>query len=194
MSLFSKLSLLILFCSAACFAQLPISIGVKAGVPLTDSFNTTSLGNDITGYSNSKNYIVGPMVDLKLPFHLSVEADALYRPLTITTNNSGTIASSNHANWEFPILAKYHFSFPIVKPYLEAGPSFRTTSGINYLSNNGVTVGAGVDIHALLLRISPEFRYTHWGSDSSSLANPFEGNPFVSSKQDQVEFLVGFSF
>ena len=190
MSLFSKLSLLILFCSAACFAQLPFSIGVKAGVPITDSFNTTSLGNDITGYSNSKNYIVGPMVELKLPFHLSVEADGLYRPLTVTTNTSNVIVSSDHGSWEFPVLAKYHFSFPIVTPYIEAGPSFRTTSSaINYLSNNGVTFGAGADIHALVLRISPEFRYTHWGNDS-----PIIGNPFIQSKQDQVEFLVGFSF
>ncbi len=190
MRLFSKLSLSILFSSAACFAQFPISIGVKAGVPLTDSFNTTTLGNDVTGYTSSKNYIVGPMAELKLPFHLSVEADALYRPLNLTINNSGVISGSNHANWEFPILAKYHFSFPIVKPYLEAGPSFRTTSSINYLSNNGVTFGAGVDVHALILRISPEFRYTHWSSDSS----PVVGNPYISSKQDQAEFLVGFSF
>jgi hypothetical protein len=194
MSLSSKLSLLILISSATCFAQFPVSIGVKAGVPITDSFNNVSLANNITGYSNSKNYIVGPMVELKLPFHLSVEADALYRPLTITTstfqNTSAFIVSSNHANWEFPILAKYHFSFPIVKPYLEVGPSFRTTSVVDYLSNNGVTVGAGVDVHALVLRISPEFRYTHWSSDST----PALGQTYVQSKQDQVEFLVGFSF
>jgi Outer membrane protein beta-barrel domain len=194
MRLFSKLSLLVLLSSAACFAQFPVSIGVKAGVPITDSFNNTSfgsLGNQIIGYSNSKNYIVGPMVELKLPFHLSVEADALYRPLTVTTNASNVIISSDRATWEFPILAKYHFAFPIVSPYIEAGPSFRTSaSAISYLSNSGVTVGAGVDVHALVLRISPEFRYTHWSSDSS----PIVGNPYISSKQDQVEFLVGFSF
>jgi len=143
---------------------------------------------------------VGPMIELRLPFHLAVEADALYRPLnvTTTTTNGATVtasASSDYSSWEFPILAKYRFGFPIVHPYIEAGPSFRTTSSsISNLSNNGVTVGAGVEVHALLLRIAPEFRYTHWSSDSkTALTGLVTQTPF-SSKQDQVEFLVGFSF
>ena len=36
-------------------------------------------------FSASKNYVVGPMVELNLPFGLAVEADALYRPLNVTT-------------------------------------------------------------------------------------------------------------
>src|SRR6185312_6856249 len=101
----------------------------------------------------------------------------------------------DYSSWEFPILAKYRFGFPIVHPYIEAGPSFRATS-ISNLSNNGVTVGAGVEVQALLLRIAPEFRYTHWSSDSKTAPTSFllgTLTPF-SSKQDQVEFLVGFSF
>lgn len=103
--------------------------------------------------------------------------------------------SSDYSSWEFPVLAKYHFQFPVVTPYLEAGPSFRTTaSRIDNLSNNGVTVGAGADIKALFLRISPEFRYTHWGSDSKTALTSIVTQPPLSSKQDQLEFLVGFSF
>lgn len=130
------------------------------------------------------------MVELKLPFNLSVEADGLYRPYN-ATGSAGTITFNNtYSVWEFPVLAKYRFAFPIVKPYIEAGPSFRTgASAINhFISNNGFTVGGGVDVHALL-HISPEFRYTHWGSDSSG-TNPFT----FQSNQNQVEFLVGFSF
>ena len=193
MRLFTNLSLLIFTLSASAFAQLPISVGVKAGVPLTDAFSTTQTNSANVGYSDSKNYIVGPMVELRLPFGLGAEADALYRPLNLTTavSTNGVVATSNtnYSTWEFPILAKYRFPFPIVKPYLEAGPSFRTrSSSLTYLSNKGITVGAGVDVH-FLLHIAPEFRYTHWGSDSAvSSITP------VQSKQDQVEFLVGFSF
>src|SRR5258708_39202810 len=35
--------------------------------------------------STSKDYIVGPMMELGLPFHLSVEIDGLYRPLNFTS-------------------------------------------------------------------------------------------------------------
>lgn len=181
--------------SAAGFAQLPFfSVGVKGGVPLTDAFSSHTV-LDTKTYTNAKNYIVGPTVELKLPFHFSVEADALYRSLNLTTqsvsNGLGSIASRDFTSWEFPVLAKYHLgSVPLIKPYIEAGPSFRTTSGnISYLSNDGVTFGAGVDIRALILRISPEFRYTRWGSDSSGgIANAAVSN------QNQAEFLVGLSF
>ena len=207
MGLFSKLSLSLIFLSGACFAQLPLSIGVKAGVPITDSFNSTTLLPGVVTSAGSKNYIVGPMVELRLPFHFAVEADGLYRPLSYNVPSSASILSGanlinfagasvspgehTYSTWEFPILAKYRFPFPVAKPYVEVGPSFRTTSSaISYLSGNGVTVGAGIDVHALLIHVAPEFRYTHWSADST----PAAGQTYIQSKQDQVEFLVGFSF
>lgn len=197
MGLFSKISLALLFLSVGAFAQLPIGVGVKAGVPITDGFSKTQLTPSAFASPNSKNYIVGPMVELRLPFHLAVEADALYRPLNVAvTNGQTTISSSNYNSWEFPVLAKYRFGFPIVHPYIEAGPSFRTmANSISNISGNGVTVGAGVEVQALLLRVAPEFRYTHWGADSTSVLSttPITQVPFA-SKQDQLEFLVGFSF
>ncbi|HEX6545287.1 MAG TPA: hypothetical protein VF023_03190, partial [Bryobacteraceae bacterium] len=192
----------------ACFAQLPLSIGVKAGVPITDSFNNTTLLPGIDTSAGSKNYIVGPMVELRLPFALSVEADGLYRPLSYTVPTSASILSGTnlitvtggasiapgehtYSTWEFPVLAKYRFPFPVARPYIEVGPSFRaTSSAISYLSGHGITVGAGLDVHALLIHVAPEFRYTHWGDDSA----PAAGQTYIQSKQDQVEFLVGFSF
>jgi hypothetical protein len=201
MGLFTKFFISLFLLSGAAFAQLPFSVGVKAGVPITDGFSKTEIAPDMFSYSDSTNYIIGPTVELRLPFHLSVEADALYRRLNVTTstNPSGSTVtaktSSDYSSWEFPILAKYHFQFPVVTPYLELGPSFRTTaSRIDNLSNNGVTVGAGADVKALFLRISPEFRYTHWSSDSEPASSFLLAPTTVSSKQDQVEFLVGFSF
>jgi hypothetical protein len=195
MHLLPKLGMSLFMLSAAGFAQLPFfSVGVKAGLPVTDAFSTQTVINT-KAFSDSKNYIIGPTVELKLPFHFSVEADALYRPLNMTTQLTTPAVSSkssvDFSSWEFPVLGKYHLgSAPFVTPYIEAGPSFRTVSGdIKYLSNDGVTVGAGADVRALILRISPEFRYTHWGKDSSGrLATT------AASKQNQLEFLVGFSF
>jgi opacity protein-like surface antigen len=169
------------------FAGQIFSVGVKAGVPFTDAFNSFTSGS-YTSFSNSKNYIIGPMVELHLPLGLSAEADALYRPLNFTTGSS---FNENYSSWEFPILAKYRFPIPLVKPYVEAGPSFRTVGGFvgNYTSNSGFTAGVGVELRLAKFRIGPEIRYTHWGSDSSNAA--IQG---FSSNQNQGEFLVGFSF
>lgn len=189
-----------LFFASSAFALGPFSLGVKGGVATTEAFSdTTQSGPGITQrtFSDSKDYIVGPMVELRLPFGIGAEVDALYRPLHLTTqiNNSltGTFStSSTTSSWEFPILAKYRVGFPLLHPYIEAGPSFRRLGGNldSYMSTVGVTAGVGVELNALLLRVAPEFRYTHWGSDST----PNPGVIHAPSNQNQVEFLVGLSF
>src|SRR6185437_7816944 len=184
-----------LFFASSAFALGPLSLGVKGGVSLTDAFpdhTDTSRGPAQRTYSDAKDYIVGPMVELRLPFGLVVEADALYRPLHLTTQTEGLghalFTSSTTSSWEFPILAKYRFGFPLVHPYIEAGPSFRAlASRGNYLSGKGITAGLGIEANALLLRIAPEFRYTHWGNDAPAPRGVF----YSPSNRNQVEFLVG---
>ena len=183
-------------------AQHLFSFGVKGGFPLTDplsddTFNSVDVVTHV--FSASKNYVIGPMVELNLPFGLAVEADALYRPLNLTTE--AQIVSSSLASrvsvdvnsMEFPILLKAHFLHtPIVKPYVEAGPIFRyVLSKVQYVSNTGFALGAGVDFKLPLLRIGPELRYSHWGSDSASPALNVSLPP---SNKNQVEFLIGLSF
>src|SRR5207253_640172 len=74
-----------------------------------------------------------------------------------------------------------------MRPFLDAGVSFNKISGLSQIvqtvvfpnrtttsttSNppeltndfsSGFTIGGGLDIHALLLHITPEIRYTRWG-------------------------------
>ena len=197
MFLISSLSLL----APASFAQHLISFGITGGVPLTDAFSdTTTMGVDtIThSFSSSKNYVVGPMAELRLPFGFAVEADALYRPLNLTVNTTVIPSLSGHSSnnissWEFPILGKYHYlHVPLVSPYVEAGPVFRALgSSGSYLSNHGFTIGSGVDIKLFLVRISPEIRFTRWGQDAT-VTGYAQLNSF--SNVNQAEFLVGLSF
>jgi hypothetical protein len=86
---------------------------------------------------------------------------------------------------------KYHLGFPIVKPFIEAGPSFRHVKQFSgtELSTKGFAAGIGVEAKALFIRVAPEFRYTHWGSDS-----PASGGFNPPSHSNQLEFLVGISF
>jgi hypothetical protein len=193
-----KLLLPILFLSTTCFAQFPLSFGLKGGVPLTENFRDTETID--TYFSTNTDYVLGPMVELRLPFHLAVEADALFRPLqAIESVETGRniFASSNvdSHSWEFPIVAKYRFNLPIVKPfvtpYIAAGPSFRANSiPFTRLSDHGVAVGLGLDFHFLLLHVAPEVRYTYWGSASGALPLP---SPYLEANQRQVEFLVGLT-
>jgi hypothetical protein len=199
----SLLAVACVILSPVAFAQHLFSFGIKGGFPLTDPLSTDTFNSvDVVThvFSASKNYVVGPMVELNLPFGLAVEADALYRPLNLTTETQLVSSPSlvnrlsvDASSMEFPILLKAHFLHtPIVKPYVEAGPIFRyVASKVQYLSNSGFALGAGVDVKVLLVRIAPELRYSHWGSDSASALVNVTLPP---SNKNQVEFLIGLSF
>ena len=123
---------LLLFGAAAAFAQ-PFSFGVKAGVPLTDFFSTVQSAN--FGFNSTTNrYIVGPTVELRLPFGLGVEFDVLYRHLNYAGSSFGvdvlTSSSTTGNAWEFPLLAKYRFPSKVVRPYVDAGVAWDTLSGL----------------------------------------------------------------
>ena len=177
-----------------------ISVGVVGGMGLTDAFsNQTILGVDTSThlYSRSKDYIVGPSLEVRLPMHLSVEADGLYRPLTQTGTNTviplGTYTYSRTINsWEFPALVKYKFPIPLVRPFVEAGPSFRHVGQYfgNLLSEKGFTAGVGADLHLGPVHVDPQVRYTRWGNDS----NPTSFAVTPKSNANQAELLLGISF
>jgi hypothetical protein len=189
-------TLLLGLMASSSFAAQFLSVGVKAGVPFTDAFNGDTYGtapNIFRSTSADTSFLIGPMGEVHLILGLSVEADALYRPLHLNVQDASgnPVADHSYASWEFPILAKWRFPIPLLKPYIEGGPSFRAIGGTasNYLSNDGLTFGVGLELRVSRLRIGPELRFTHWGSDASGAsANGF------SSNQNQGEFLVGFSF
>jgi hypothetical protein len=176
------------------------SFGVVAGGGLTDAFHDqTFQGVDTVPhfFSDSKDPIFGPTADVGLPANISVEIDALYRPLHLAESNlsipAGTFNSSTTiGTWEFPLLLKYRFPtlIPWAKPLLEVGPSFRAGSGANAEpSHHGLTLGGGLEVKILKLKIAPQIRFTRWGSDKAQLlfAAP-------QSNANQAEFLVGLSF
>jgi hypothetical protein len=199
MMTYSRAIITILLATGSAFAQ-SLSVGIKGGVPLTNGlsdFTLTSPGALTHTFSDSKKYIIGPSVELHIPLGFSVEADALYRPVnfssSIMVNNIlGQPSTANVSSWEFPILAKYRFASPVVKPLLEAGASFRTTgSQLSWFSNRGLTLGGGIEVKLGRVRFGPELRYTRWGSD----AEPNRGVLFnPPSQKNQAELLLGISF
>lgn len=195
-------SLLFFLLIPAAFGQL-FSAGLKIGVPVTDSFSNTTLpvtsGLNVQSFSDAKKYLIGPTVELHLPFGFSINADGIYRPLRLVqvsispgSTVGTTIQSADHSSWEVTPALRYRFLHsPIVKPFAEAGPSFRflDASLSPSLSDRGFTFGAGVEVKILRLRITPELRFTRWGSDHNVPRTlPFQ------SDQNQAEFLAGFTF
>ncbi|HUJ48963.1 MAG TPA: hypothetical protein VLW25_02165 [Bryobacteraceae bacterium] len=194
-----KLAAWLLLCSGISYGQ-HITIGVKSGVPLTDAFSDqTTHGVDtiVHSFSESKDFVIGPVIELGLPLGFAVEAEALYRPLNLTVDSTivpqpTTRNVTDITSWEFPILGKYYFFHtPGLHPYVEAGPIFRAVgSQASYLSKAGAAFGGGVNIQIWKLRIMPELRYSRWGHDATvvSAVAAFPSNV------NQAEFLIGIGF
>jgi hypothetical protein len=178
----------ILLCSNVAFGQ-RLSYGVVAGTALTDDFTSYySFEGDFSTVEKSgdKGVIVGPMLEWNFSPYFSVEVNGLFRELRFEDLQAG--AHNPTVTWEFPILAKYRLSLghsPLL-PFIEAGPSFRTTGNLNANpSHAGITAGAGFDFKLHQINISPTLRYTRWAEDSHPLR--------IQSRPDQLELLVGFS-
>src|ERR1700761_6397988 len=104
-----KLSLLFALATvlAGCASAQLISVGALGGVRLTDSFSYQD---------ESRPYVVGGSVEVRLPANFAIEADALYQRI----GNTGSVNSSlpfsfyyttreRGNDWEFPLYVKYYF-------------------------------------------------------------------------------------
>jgi Outer membrane protein beta-barrel domain len=166
----------------------PVIGGLKIGIPITDAVTTVETLS--TPPVSPSGYELGVYGEVRLPAKFSIEMDALHRGYTFNSE-TGSVGSTTGSSWEFPIVLKYHLLKGPVKPYVEGGLSFSHLSGVenlvvNHNTNFGVVLGAGVDIHALVLHISPEIRYT-----GNALKN-FDS--VVTSNQNQVAVLIGIGF
>jgi len=166
----------------------PISAGLKVGVPLTDALNAQPIAT-----ASTHRYAIGPYVELRLPFKFSVEVDALYRSYEYRLTPGALTTSVG--SWEFPVLAKYKLLPGPIKPYVEGGLVFSRLTGIsnpvelNHRANYGIALGAGLEIHALLVRISPEIRY-----DGFAFRNLDSPGNLLQSNRNQAILLIGIGF
>ena len=203
---------LLLLSAAAALAQ-PFAFGIKGGVPMNDFLNGAR-NQDFGFVTNTNRYVVGPTAELRLPFGLGIEVDALYRHYAYSGSGSSGVQNSilslntTGGAWEFPLLGKYRFKGSLVHPYLEAGVAWDKLSGLTQtvsstvgslvgttsnppeLQHNvttGFVFGGGLEVKLLILRIAPGIRFTRWG-DKHFL----DPNGLLHSNLNQAEFLVGF--
>ena len=199
------------------FSQSPIHFGVKAGVPVTDYFDTNT-GIRQTFASSTNRYTVGPEFELTLPHGFGFEVDALYKRFHFTGATTAVDVATNEKttanSWEFPLLIKYRVSDHPIRPFVDVGLSLHHISDIKQITttrvipfgnpfttstsnpaeldhqfNAGFVMGGGIELKTPLLRISPELRYTRWGNENFQ-----SRSGLLNSTQNQVEFLVGLTF
>ena len=208
-----KLTLLVFGAVLTAAAQ-PVSVGVKGGVPINDAFDTAR-GNQSAYATNTHRYLVGPTVQFNLPWRFSVEVDALYRRLGFDYNQFGgpgspTFITTRANSWEFPVLGKWAVLPGPVRPFIDFGANFRHVSGVDQIKSTaaavnvnvtsvpefhkdfdiGATFGAGIEFKAGWLRITPEFRYTRWGTEN--FRDPI--GDLLHTNKNQGDFMLGLTF
>lgn len=179
-----------------------LSVGVLLGTTLTPDFRarafSAEVGPDDPLYPpgavefrflrGPTTMLAGPTIEARLSNAISLEAGALYRKLRQKTE---IVASDGRARtqccgdsdiWEIPVLAKYRLDRSQVKPFVGAGPTFRTF-GASDDPHFGLGVAAGFALYAKGVKVAPQVRYTRWAT-----------NAFRTKPADQVQVLLGVSF
>ena len=212
---FARIAFLLVASLSLAFSQ-SLSVGLKVGARLGDEFASTPEAL----HDESKRYTVGPMVDVRLPFRLGIEFDALYQPVGYTVQNFDFdfFTSRERSNsWEFPIIAKYRLPGAVrAAPYVGVGYAPRVVYGsrvdgvieydlqgriiavsstkldTNYDTTHGLVIEGGFKIPVSHFHISPEIRYTRWNKPFLNVGG-LHGFGY-SSQQDQVEVLFGLTW
>jgi opacity protein-like surface antigen len=172
-----------------------VGFGVKGGVPFGDVFTLEPFR------PHTQRFTVGPMLDVRLPLGFGIEFDALYKRYDQTgpSIRVGSTVSKTGSSWEFPLLGKYRFGSAFAKPYVDAGVSFNRLRDIllpfrtlptppseqpqGSYTRVGFAVGAGIEFKLPVVRVSPSFRFSHWGNQRIILPST-----------NVVDFLIGVSF
>ena len=129
---------LLFFLSAAMALAQIVSVGIKAGIPVTQAVTGSFSGQTL----DTGRWIVGPTIELRLFYGFSVEADALYRgyreQFSVASPevnaDGGTVpatffgSQTNTKIWDFPVLLKYRIGLRHFRPFEDAGYTFSHSS------------------------------------------------------------------
>jgi len=194
----SFLVLLLVALTAPAYAGDFLAVGLRAGIPLTDAFDQVAT----PGFSfenATKRFTIGPSAEILLPFGLGFEADVLYRKtdmnVTRTDGDSSVTQEKSVRVWEIPLFAKFRFPGLGLRPFVSGGGSYRSFGTFPTLVTNlkdsgwGFVLGGGLEIKVKRVRISPEIRFTRWGSGEKS-----SGATVLKFNRNQLDFLVGVTF
>jgi hypothetical protein len=168
-----------------------VGFGVKGGVPFTDLLEAAGVINQPnTAVQKSSDYLVGPVVELRIPFGFAFEVNGLYRAAEYPYSGNNSVGIVNAHSWEIPYLAKFRFPIPLLKPFISGGGAYRTFTDLpNNITptHNALVLGGGLELRISRLRLSGEARWLHWNS-------PPNNQNGIRLGQNQGEVLFGLIF
>lgn len=207
-----------------------VLVGIKGGTNLNNTYTETYFSRfsrdpqpqdgAFGGAARDKGYLVGPSVEVRLPWRFSVEANALYsrlnyesyslfrRPDDVTVEAAG----ANSVNrWDLPFLLKYRLPRVFtIQPFVSSGGSFSFRHHersdfrqVTYRPEE-VTTFQGTNTVANPRLFGKAFiaaAGVEWQTGPVRLAPEFryvrqerQSLGSASIGRDQVQFLVGISF
>jgi hypothetical protein len=126
-----------------------------------------------------RSFLIGPHLEFLWSRHWGITGAATYRPMRVRSRLEGFVPGPDGVPrevqqrgdryrlavlWQFPVLVKYRFSGDRLRPFLEAGPSFRLPQDYGgNLSSFGAAAGAGVDFRWKSIHVEPGLRFSHFG-------------------------------
>ena len=176
------------------FGGRKLEVGAVAGLPFTPGFHPTAGEGTIV---ERMRYLAGLMVQIQVGRRVSLEADAIYKPLRAGSDTPDVQTPFSVLTWQFPVLAKHRWTRSGWTPFVEAGPSFRLAGNLNGYnpSHTGVTFGAGIETQARGFRLSPALRYTRWAKDAFPYRLPAGVHyDYSRTNPNAVELVFGVSF
>jgi hypothetical protein len=136
-------------------AQLPVSVGLKAGL-----VQNKQPGSEIFPLK------AGPYVELNLPVLPTFETGLMFERYTLGSR-SATV-------YQVPILVKKRINAIAIKPFFSGGITLRRIPTFDE-SGGGLTLAGGLSLGLLPIKIEPEIRYTRWiGADYTPRSNQTE--------------------
>ena len=145
----------LLLATASSASAQHISVGIKAGVPLTGLLRKSSgdarCCQEVP--TQTRRYTIGPVVDIGLLLGFGVEFGAMYKrfdqqSIAVTTTGYVIIDEENSYpitqtagisavghSWEFPLAVQYRFFKSAIRPYVEGGVSLNRLSNVYSFQN-----------------------------------------------------------
>src|SRR5689334_1135392 len=94
-----------------------VHVGVRGGLSTSGSLRTNQAYE-----ASTQRYVIGPALEISLPYRFAASADFLLLAATLRV-----AAAPSHATvrrWELPVLLTYHARKRPVGPFVRAGLSF----------------------------------------------------------------------
>jgi hypothetical protein len=134
-----------LFAQQTTESHMPVTLGFKVGIPVTDMFsasNTTLFNQNLPGSSYTSSvprYEFGVSAEFHLPYHLRFEVDGLYKRAGYANSSlfsTGTGYYTTNMNvFEIPGMFKYNIAMGHFRPFVDFGASLRHISTIKTVSD-----------------------------------------------------------